>query len=403
MIKKITFLGGDRMADNRVYTIVEHLFITPIWHARSIDGLKRAAAKQKRIIYEISSLDELDENNLPTAIILISTRTDWTTQIIAECKKRNIRPILIGNMPGKFGENISGTMYGNKATIEKLVNYFVNCGRTRLAMVGIYGTSSNDTAKRDAILSIAKSLNLPVTAEDIYYSSPGTLSPNELFFDKIDQYQGVLCSNDFVATNVLQYAQKRGISVPEKLYVAGLGDTIICRYTTPTLTSATRSYEETGEQAFNIWKQLSSNPRLSSIVVTVDCEIKPRGSTDNSPLPDSAPTACTEGPIMPTMAPGTMIEDIDKVRYLVNCLTQCNQLDMQIIQRVMEGKCMEDIAEELSISISTGRYRIKRIYAAANVSTKAEFLNLFKRYITNDKIFSDFEKGYSNIDENDMP
>lgn len=387
------------MADNKVYTMVERLFITPIWHARSIEGLKRAAAKQKRTICEISSFDELDEKRLPTTLILISTRTDWTTQMIAECQKRNIRPILIGNMPGKFGENISGTMYSNKSTVEDLVNYFISCGRTRLAMVGIYNSSSNDTAKRDAFLSIAKSYGLPVTTEDIYYSSPNTLSPNELFFDKIDQYEGVLCSNDFVAANVLLYAQNNGIAVPEQLYVAGLGDTIICRYTNPTLTSATRAYEETGEQAFNIWKQLNSNPKLSSIVVTVDCEIKPRGSTANSPLPTKKITPYRENPTTPSMTPGTLITEIDNVRYLVNCLTQCNQLDMQIIQRVMEGKCMEEISEELSISISTGRYRIKKIYASANVSTKAEFINLFKHYIQNDKIFHDFAKGYSNSEE----
>lgn len=386
------------MADHKVYVMVERSYITPIWHERSLEGLRRAASRQKRTVCQINTFTQLNPEQMPTTMILVSTGAEWTAATIAQCRRRNIRPILIGSMPGKFGENVSGTMYGNSAVIEALVNYFVQNGRKKLAMVGIYTTSSNDMAKKDAFLAIAAQIGLPVGPEDVYLGAEAGTTPEKQFYENIENYQGVLCANDFVAADVICTAKTRGIRVPEDLFVAGLGDTILCRYTQPTLTSATRAYEETGEQAFYIWKQLNANPRLSSIVVTVACELRPRGSTGNAPLP-TQPILCGFTGDVLAPPPDTGDDGEDRARALVSCLTQCSKLDMQIIQGLVSGKSMEQIAEEQAISVSTGRYRLKKLYALANVSSKAEFVTLFQRYIHNDRIFDDFEEGSWNQEE----
>lgn len=385
------------MSEQKIYVMMERSYITPIWHARSLEGLRRAAARQKRAVCQINSFEDLDPQQMPTAMVLVSTGAEWTTATIAQCRRQNIRPILIGSMPGKFGENVSGTMYGNSAAIEALVNYFVQNGRRKLAMAGLYTTSSNDMAKRDAFLSIANQLGLPVGQEDVYLGTEAGTLPDKQFFENIRNYQGVLCANDFIAANVLCYAKAHGIKVPEELFVAGLGDTILCRYTQPTLTSATRAYEETGEQAFYIWKQLCTNPRLSSIVITVACELRPRGSTANAALPTTSLTGSYTGEI-PNLV-DLSDEAEDRARALVSCLHQCSKLDMQIIQGLVSGKSMEKIAEEQAISVSTGRYRMKKLYALANVSTKTEFVQLFRRYIHSDRIFDDFEDGNWNQED----
>lgn len=385
------------MSELKVYVMVERSYITPIWHARSLEGLRRAAARQKRTVCQINSFEELDPEQMPTAMVLVSTGAEWTAATIAQCRRQNIRPILIGSMPGKFGENVSGTMYGNSAAIEALVNYFVQNGRTKLAMAGLYTTSSNDMAKKDAFLAIATQLGLPVEQEDVYLGTEAGTLPEKHFFENIRNYQGVLCANDFIAANVLCYAKAHGIKVPEDLFVAGLGDTILCRYTQPTLTSATRAYEETGEQAFYIWKQLCTNPRLASIVITVACELRPRGSTANAALPTNSLTTSYAGEIPPLAELSDDAED--RARALVSCLHQCTKLDMQIIQGLVNGKSMEKIAEEQAISVSTGRYRMKKLYTLANVSTKTEFVELFRRYIHSDRIFDDFEEGNWNQED----
>ena len=386
------------MDTKTVYLLVEPSIMTPIWHANSIEGLKRSAAKQKRTVCQIRSVEELDGQELPLALVLISTNNDWTSAAIASCRKRNIRPILIGGMPGKFGEDVSGTMYSSKSSVQEMLQYFVSCGRKRVAMMGINENSTNDGTKREAFLTTARQLGLSASAKDIYCSNKGAGNTLEAFFDNIEQYDGVMCSNDYMAANVLAWCHDHGVDVPGQLYVSGLGDTLLCRYSNPTLTSATRAYIQTGEQAFNIWKQLNGDPSIFAIVVVVQCEIKPRGSTAYSPLPD-ANAIVAASPAPATMPEGTVLNSANAARSLENCLGNCDEMDIRIIRGLLLGSSVEKIAEELFISVGTARYRLKKLYSAANVSSKMDFIELFRRYIGNDKIFDDFTGNFeeSNI------
>ncbi len=386
------------MDSKTVYLLVEPSIMTPIWHANSIEGLKRAAAKQKRTVCQIHSVEELDGQDVPLALVLISTNNDWTSEAIDNCRKRNIRPILIGGMPGKFGEDVSGTMYSSKSSVQEMLQYFVSCGRKRVALVGVNENSTNDATKRESFLTAARRMGLTATAKDIYSSNKGAVNTLEAFFDNVDQYDGVMCGNDYIAASVLAWCHEHGIQVPEQLYVSGLGDTLLCRYSNPTLTSATRSYIQTGEQAFNIWKQLNGDPSIFAIVVVVQCEIKPRGSTAYSPLPDAG-TVLSNAPMPATMPEGTVLSAMNAARSLENCLSNCDPMDIRIIQGLLQGSSVEKIAEELFISVGTARYRLKKLYSAANVAGKVEFIDLYKRYIGNDKIFDDFTGNFqeSNI------
>lgn len=386
------------MDTKTVYLLVEPSIMTPIWHANSIEGLKRSAAKQKRTVCQIRSVEELDGQDPPLALVLISTNNDWTSAAIDSCRKRNIRPIVIGCMPGKFGEDVSGTMYSSKSSVQEMLQYFVSCGRKRVALLGINENSTNDATKREAFLAAARQLGLASTAKDIYCSNKGAVNTLEAFFDNIEQYDGVMCGNDYMAANVLAWCADHGIKVPEQLYVSGLGDTLLCRYSNPTLTSATRSYIQTGEQAFNIWKQLNGDPSIFAIVVVVQCEIKPRGSTAYSPLP-SGDAMLTSTPAPTTMPEGFVLNAVNSARSLENCLANCDETDIRIIQGLLRGFSVEKIAEELFISVGTARYRLKKLYSVANVAGKVEFIDLFRRYIGNDKIFDDFTGNFeeSNI------
>ena len=386
------------MDRNTVYLLVEPSIMTPIWHANSIDGLKRSAAKQKRTVCQIQTVEELDGREMPLALVLISTNNDWTSRAIESCRQRNIRPILIGCMPSKFGEDVSGTMYSSKSSVQELLQYFVSCGRRNVALLGINENSTNDTTKRDAFLSTARQLGLPITAKDIYCSNKGASTPLELFFDNIGQYDGVLCGNDYIAAHVMAYCADNGISVPEQLYVSGLGDALLCRYTNPTLTSATRPYFQTGVQAFNIWKQLNGDPDIFAVVVVVQCEIKPRGSTAYSPLPGPN-QKITAVPRQMTLPEGSVDQQVSAVKSLEYCLANCDQMDIRIIRSLLEGTGIEKIAEDLYISVGTARYRLKKIYSSANVTNKTDFLDLFRRYIGNEKIFDDYLGDYR---ENDL-
>ena len=233
--------------DKKIYILVEPSYITPVWFSSSIDGIRSAAGKQKKAVRQLEELEELNTlSEKPKAIILISTNTQWTRHSIDYCRAENIRTILIGGMPSRFGEDVSGTIYSSKSSIDEMLNYFKSCNRKRIALLGINEMGSNDAAKAEVFLNSVRNLGIPASDDDIYYNSPDSRNPNERFFDNIGRYNAVICSNDYIAAYVLAFAKDYGITVPEDLYVAGLGDSILCQYTTPSLTSATRPYFKTG-------------------------------------------------------------------------------------------------------------------------------------------------------------
>lgn len=375
------------MSSSKVYVLLEPSMLTPVWFSRSIEGLKESAAKQKKTFVMLDRIEDAEEGT--AAVILICTDNEWTLAQVDKCRQRGIHPILIGSNPYKFGEDVSGTRYSGKSSIEGLMRYFVSCGRKRLALIGINEMGSNDVVKRDIFLAYASRHKLPITSDDIYYRITNNGKCEEAFFDVIRSYDGVICSNDYAAAFVLQYAQEHDIRVPEDLFVSGLGDSPLCRYTQPSLTSATRSYRKTGEQAFHIWKQITCDPDIFSIVATVQCEIKPRGSTANAPLPP-AQDALPEKKMAHSMAPNAMAQEGAAIRSLERCLSQCNKTDILIIQGILQNKTVETLADELFIAPGTVRYRLKKIYTNANVTSRARFLSLFNRYIRNPIFFEDF-------------
>ena len=358
------------MQHSKVYMLLEPSVMIPSWFSRSIDGLKDSAAKQKKMLIKLERLEDVEEGT--AAVILISTNNEWTHEQIEKCRRRGIRPILIGSNPYKFGEDVSGTRYSGKSSIEGLMRYFVSCGRKRLALLGINEMGSNDNIKRDMFLAYAKRHNLPITSGDIYFNISNSGNCNEAFFDSIRCYEGVICSNDYVAAVVLRYAQEHGIRVPEDLFVSGLGDNPLCRYTNPGITSATRSYRKTGEQAFNIWKQISNDPETFSVVVTVHCEIKPRGSTANAPLPPMEESYPEKSEVY-SLPMNTISQEGAAIRALEMCLSLCDKTDIQIIQGIVQGATVEAMADAFFISPGTVRYRLKKIYENANVSSRARF------------------------------
>lgn len=59
---------------------------------------------------------------------------------------------------------------------------------------------------------------------------------------------GVVCATDEIAIGAMQYLKSIHVEIPGKMMVAGHGDSILTRVTTPTLTTVHFSYEESGTE-----------------------------------------------------------------------------------------------------------------------------------------------------------
>jgi DNA-binding LacI/PurR family transcriptional regulator len=378
-----------------IFLIVEPSYIIPFWFSKSIEGLGDVAVKHKCTVKQVASVRDIDPS--ANAIVILGTTRIWIRETIASARRGAFRIILIGAVPSKYGEDISGTMYGSKSTIEGMVRYFYNHHRRRIALIDINYNSSNDVTKYETFLMTARQLNMDTSYSDVYFRDIDSLNPTENFLARIQMYDSVICSNDFSAAYIISYAREHAIKVPEQLFVAGLGDIVLCRYTCPSLTSATRSYYEAGKQVFDIWKTLNQNPDVESIVTVMRSTIKPRGSTAYLPVIEQDADQSNDIPadyedFIPNVTKGS-----EAIRAIHSSLSQCDSLDMLIIIGVMKNHSNEKLAEDLLVAPGTINYRLKKLYQNAGVSTKTEFADLFRLHVSLDALIKDSESFSENL------
>ena len=371
-----------------IYLMVEPNYTSTVWYSRSIEGLKNIAAKQKCNTVQVDSVDEIPEGTV--SLVVMGTNKDWISSTIGFARKRKLKVILQGAVPSKYGEDVSGTMYGNRSAIEELVYYFYYHGRHKLALVGINPDSSNDVTKYETFLTTAKALGLDTSFKDVYYRSANSPNPSESFLSHIDSYDGVICGNDYIAAYILNFAEENGIQIPDRLFIAGLGDSMLCKFTSPTLTSTNRSYRQSGEQVFEIWKQLNNNPSIISLVTTMKSTIKPRESTGNLPVAENQ-FNYSDGE--ERKVSGELEKGSDTMQTIENCLTHCDTLDMKIIVGLFRNESNEKLAENLFIALGTINYRLKKIYTNAGVTNRSDFVNLMKKHVSIDALIRETKSG----------
>lgn len=363
-----------------IYLLVEPVRILPIWFSRVLDGLRQSSAKNRYNLHQLTDIGELDELEcLPSTVIVLCSQTGWTQHMVQELKARRMMPLLLGVIPDQFGYGVSGIMFARKGLIEKLMDYFVDCGRRRIALTGVNPASSNDTVKVEGYLSKCKRLGLPLGEEDIYYIDTDIDTSITACMSHAEKYDGVICSNDYIAAVLMAQAREKGIRVPEDLFVAGMGDTLIGRYTQPSLTStANDEFFEMGCQAVNMWRIITDHPYLSNMTITVSTDIIPRGTTAFMPPRQDACIFPREE------APRVTIGVQNRViRSLENCLRGSDEMDMQILHAILEDKSNEQIENDLFLARNSVCYRLKKLYQLANVSNRSELKRLFRQYLPN--------------------
>lgn len=368
------------MSKQTIYLLVEPADAIPVWFARIIDGLRNSCAKNRYGLHQLGAVNELDAiGDSPSAVLVICSQNNWTQHVIRELKARNIMTILLGTTPDRLDYKVSGVMIDRRIFIEITMDYLLSCGRDRMALVGVNRNAGNDNIKIDAFIASATAIGVSATQSDIYCIDTDIANSVAHFLDNAQRYNSVICSNDYVAALLLAQAKNRGVRIPEDLYVVGLGNTLIGRYTEPTLTtSAYSEFIEVGQQAVNLWRIITDNPSVSNILITVGTEIIPRGSTAFSEPP---------GPLTPL--PISSIPQIrigarsETLRNLENCLRGCDALDTQILRCLLRGQSNEQIETSLFLAHSSLYYRLKKLYQLANVSCRAELESLFQYYLPN--------------------
>ena len=376
------------MRDLFVPVLYDKKAIASTQYSSALQGIKTAAARYGQRLQMIAAedFDGVDFSAFPDVAILVSISMPFIERALTVMRSYRRTIVLTGIDSEQFGADVSCATPSRRAETQQLVNYLYNCGKKHIALVGFEVDSINDNFRYHAAITAAAVWGSVLSEKDVWHWKHDPLESFAAFLQVYRQYDAVICPNDVIAICLINECKKRGIRIPQELYLASFGNMSVSSYYSPTITTVTMDMFSVGEQAYNVWRFLtaSDTQTRTSIKITVPSRILARESTN-----------CEE-PRTGTGVSSPVLQ-ADRFYYnpvisvlvgLDNCLSQRDALDMRIIRSLMDGDNYETICEKHYISSSTLRYRLNKVFSDAGVSSRKEFTALIHSHLGEGNPFS---------------
>jgi hypothetical protein len=297
-------------------------------------------------------------------------------------------PVLLAGLDGeRFGTRVSSASPSRRQATGKLIQYLLKCGKERIALVACGDKSVNDMMRCETLKNILGARGHKNPENNIFFYRNLVTESFDAFFERWQEFDAVICPNDYVALCFVRFCQEKGIRVPEDLYLAAFSNRMVSRYCNPRITTMSIEFSDVGNCSFQAWIFLEEHKQQNmQIQITTPSLLMIRESTacEQHQLDDSNAIVFDAdyqgGPFYtdPTIA---------KVMQIENCLTKCDSLSLQIIGALLAQKNYDSISEAMFISRSALNYRLKKIFSSASVSNRKEFETLFNGFFTEENHF----------------
>ncbi|MBQ0110827.1 MAG: substrate-binding domain-containing protein [Oscillospiraceae bacterium] len=361
-----------------IYIVSEQVGLEGYWITDILSGIQKESLKKNITVSDYNGSNLADENDSRPIVLAIGYSAHWLSSTCKELNAKGALPILVNADNNVFNdlEKVGGYVSFNvqKAVYEVMSN-LVTAGHNRIAFLSAHGSAYSDGVKIYEFLRLASLWHLPVNERDVYTGGSIAESFNKLV-PFISTYDAVFCSSDAGAIYVLNYFDKNGIKVPQDVAVVGYGNTRVSFTHSISLTTVENDYAELGKQAVKLHQLLQKNADISSASIMVDCPIiyrktfaKPESISDKILFAHSVnePSYRADPDFMSALQAEELLKNWDTA-------------DRKIARGIIEGKTVSSIADILPSSVSSVKYRIKKMLIYANLKNKNELIALIKRY-----------------------
>ena len=352
--------------------IIEPEYRDTVWCRETLRGIEKKVASL-RYRTKICSCDTLGTD--AESVIIIGTSPSFVSAVLDRTVSLGVRSVAVSCQPMEADarEKTSYVLIDHSSATKECIEYLQGCGRTRIALYGINLNSYADMIKIKYF-----------DDENIYYchGKDAMRDCYESFRSQAEQYNAVVCSNYISAIYLMDRLKKDGITVPQNLYIAAYGDSIIGNMFAPSLTTVTLDHEMLGIQAVNLCRFHDFSAENVNVTVRVPCEIRVAGSTENMPyVKGKSPKKndCTLENIFRDN------EQIKEIQSLEKLLRICDAADFEIINCLLDGKSYNKIGDSVYMSEGSVKYRVKRLLGGSGIESIAKMLDLYKKYISENK------------------
>lgn len=349
-----------------INVIIEPEYKDTVWCRETLCGIEKKAAslRYRTKIYSYDALNADIEN-----IIIVGTSPHWVSTVLQRASALGICPVTVSCQPLETQLSGGYVLIDHDSATKKCIQYLKMCKRKNIALYGINRNSYADMIKTKYF-----------DDKNIFYSfgKASMMNCYAAFFQKITSFDAVICSNYISAIHLMHMLKHDGISVPNDLYVAAYGDSVIGNMFSPTLTTVTLNHGQLGIQAVNLCRSPDILTKNSSVTIRVPSEIHIAESTANTPC------AISQDSIPQYDASNNIFKDdklLLEIQSLEKVLRICDSKDFNILCAMLENKPYIKIGDLLYMSESTVKYRVKRLLTAGNIKSSEKLLELYKKYV----------------------
>ncbi|SEL09129.1 LacI family DNA-binding transcriptional regulator [Pacificibacter marinus] len=158
--------------------------------------------------------------------------------------------------------------FSNADAMQLLVDHLVGQGRSRIAFLG--GDSESDSRGQDRRRGFQEAMQGHGLKADRLIGSGAPQKPMQkgaramaTLLDQFPDTDAVICVSDLVGFGALSECQRRGITVPQQIAIAGFGAYDIAEVCVPTLTTVDPMPFKIGEASAELVLELLKTPELA--------------------------------------------------------------------------------------------------------------------------------------------
>ena len=151
---------------------------------------------------------------------------------------------------------------------------------------GFIGVTENDKAaglaRKEGFLEALSDYNIEIRKNNMLtadFTMDSGYEKAEILLKKHNKPDFIFCATDNIGAGAVIFAHNHGITVPEEVMIAGIGDSHLCKVTSSSLTSVHFHYETAGEEAAHMLLLSLKKENIIPKTLTLDYEIVEREST----------------------------------------------------------------------------------------------------------------------------
>ncbi len=342
-------------------------YVNSLW-CKNLYMSLTARLREKRIPF--AELTDTCDKDLDAVFIIASDR-EWTRAAIQQLNAANIRPILICNQ----SEHLLGCIYSCVCSdisnsMKNLLDTLKIKKKSRIALFGMNADSIADTSRVDSLFVWKESAFETLEV----FTNDGSLSDCfDRFYARCDQFDAVICLNDFAAVSLVRRLREKAPEKLEKLYILSCAANEISNRYRDHILSLNMNFEQYGKGAVYLYEALKKHRYLSEMTVRVvwslETETAPSSTTIHLSLPESRDRFYSD-------------PELSEMLIVDKLLSLSDETDKKIIDGLLQNDTYEQIADRCFLTVGSVKYHIKKLLQLSGATDKEQMVTLLKTYLS---------------------